>query len=141
MKKTCRAACPFHGLAGGAGARATAFEAVIFSLFLAFMLIAITLIWHDRSGESTGARNVRSIQSLDRGSAETGQLHGRAGPEMGETNPTAAPDHPKGRMVLPAAPPGAGDPGQEEVNGTIQPESEALPPLGGEKLQAPSKTR
>ena len=130
-----------------AGARATAFEALIFALFLAFMLIAIILPWHGRPGETTGDRNVRSIQSQDRGgaqdrgSAETGQLHRRAGPDMEETAPAAAPDHQKGRVVLPASPAGTSGSGEEKVNGAAQPESDAALPPEGEKLQSPPKAR
>jgi len=60
---------------------------------------------------------------------------------MEETAPAAAPDHQKGRVVLPASPAGTSGSGEEKVNGAAQPESDAALPPEGEKLQSPPKAR
>jgi hypothetical protein len=101
-----------------AGARATAFEALIIALLLAFMLIAI-IFWHGRPGDATGDRNVGNVQNQDRGSAQAGKLHGCPRDCASQADPATDPDHQERRVVVPAPSAGYVGPIEEKVNGAV----------------------
>jgi hypothetical protein len=116
-----------------AGARATAFEALI----IALLLIAI-IFWHGRPGDATGDRNVGNVQSQDRGSAQAGKLHGCPRDCASQADPATDPYHQERRVVVPA--PSAGYV-EEKVNGAVPPGIWIAPSTEAEKPEPKPKAR
>ena len=107
-----------------ARARATAFEALVLALLLAFVIVA-TLLWqHNRTGDSDAGR----LQGQDRGSAQAGQPEGRAGPNAPKAHPAAPPGGQEGR-VFPLGTLPQPDSPQSPLTGKTASPDEAKPPL------------